>query len=425
MAISPLHASLLPPFPLPDMEAYAQSVIKLAKGRTAEQLQRTNRHGQTYALLETAVEPHFVSSTSCAPRVVAVVDAPEAAFALKGHQHATSLQADGVHFLLSSSPLAFGAGLAVSEAIRARQGLVELPASTVFEGALEDVLTLHGQGIPAKNLLADVVRDAFLGASGVSSSRVVRVLADGTSVHHAGATAALELAVIAGSLAAQLRQRGGDIWPKARVRVAVDGQILHSISKVRALYQILGRMGALAGLEGVPFLEAYPSVTMLASCDVETNILRLTHAGLAGVLGGATHLFAIPATRACGVGDEEGERLALTSCHVLLREGDAHLVQDPLAGSGSLESLSSQLAAAGWELLSLIEKQGGLETPAGRDVVLTQLAQDRDQLKANPLRMVGVHVHAHTSSFAQPRWPRASHWSGPDVMAPLFLETLA
>jgi methylmalonyl-CoA mutase len=99
---------------------------------------------------------------------------------------------------------------------------------------------------------------------------------------------------------------------------------------------------------------------MLTAKDAETNILRSTIGVFAAAVGGANSISVLPHTLAHGLPNSEARRIARNTQLVLKDEASIGFVDDPSAGSGSIEQLTADLCAAAWAQFQLLESEGGL-----------------------------------------------------------------
>ena len=89
---------------------------------------------------------------------------------------------------------------------------------------------------------------------------------------------------------------------------------------------------------------------MLTQRDPYVNMLRATIATFAAGLAGANAITVLPHTLALGLPDPFARRVARNTQLLLLEESNLAKVSDPAAGSGGIETLTSQLCEAAWAL---------------------------------------------------------------------------
>lgn len=187
--------------------------------------------------------------------------------------------------------------------------------------------------------------------------------------HDAGAHAVQELALAAagGVLALRQMEKAGLSPERGALQIqfamAVGRDLFVEIAKLRAARRLWARIvGASGGGEEsrAMALHARGSWRDLAGCDPWVNLLRVTLQGFSAAAGGAASLCTPPFDEPLGLPSDFSRRLARNT--QLLLDEEAHLgrVIDPAGGSWYVESLTSELASAAWEMFQHIERQGGL-----------------------------------------------------------------
>jgi methylmalonyl-CoA mutase len=192
--------------------------------------------------------------------------------------------------------------------------------------------------------------------------------ADGRVYHDAGASEAQELGAILSVATSHLR-----MFEKARqpvsyaaehigFAVSLDQDQFVSIAKLRALRLLWARVLELSSVEKpvAPKIHAETSWRMLSYKDCETNILRSSIAVFSGAVGGANSLSVLPHTYSHGLPDASARRIARNTHLVLKDESMLGFVDDPVAGSGSIEQLTAALCAAAWAQFQQLESEGGV-----------------------------------------------------------------
>jgi len=209
-------------------------------------------------------------------------------------------------------------------------------------------------------------------------------LASGLAAHEAGGSPAQELGMMASAAVAYVRALGqaGVTSDGAMERIvlglAVDGQVLVSIAKLRAARRIWARIATAHGSAAPARIEARSSRRMLTAIDPWTNLLRLTVAGFAGVVGGADAMVLGAYTDALGALDERARRLARNTQLILAEEAHLGRASDAMAGSWAIEALTDQLARQGWSCFQSIEQQGGLAEALMGGGLAAEVARVRD-----------------------------------------------
>jgi methylmalonyl-CoA mutase len=192
--------------------------------------------------------------------------------------------------------------------------------------------------------------------------------ADGRAYHNAGATEAQELGAVLSVATAHLRMFELARQPISYAAehigfaVAVDQDQFVSIAKLRALRLLWTRVLELSSVKKpiAAHIHAQTSWRMLTRKDPETNILRSAIAAFSGAVGGADSIAVLPHTMSHGLPDAFARRIARNTQLVLKDEAGIGFVDDPVAGSGSVEQLTSDLCAAAWAEFQQLESEGGL-----------------------------------------------------------------
>jgi methylmalonyl-CoA mutase len=272
-------------------------------------------------------------------------------------------------------------------------------------------------------------------------------LASGIVVHEAGGSPAQELAFnLAAALAYARSLTRAGLTMDAAFRlivlgVAVDGDPLVSIAKLRAARMIWARLTVACGAPTQAVIEARSSRRMLTRTEPWTNMVRLTAAGFAAAVGGADAIVLGAFTDALGLPTAFARRAARNTQLILMEEGHLGAVSDPVAGSGAFEALSRDLAKAAWAKFNAIEAAGGLVAALREGIVAAEVDTSLGELKAavasGAMRIVGV------TDFRAPEIrtaavdpdpgitspPPAGRLPGPDsacaALAPISLEDLA
>ncbi|MFB9268787.1 methylmalonyl-CoA mutase family protein [Bradyrhizobium erythrophlei] len=216
------------------------------------------------------------------------------------------------------------------------------------------------------------------------------VLADGRPVHDAGGSEVQELAFTLAVALAYLRmlEAAGIELDAARAgisfRLSADADQFLTLAKFRALRRLWARVEQACGLAPKPiFVNAQTAWRMLTQRDAYVNMLRATMATFAAGLGGANAITVLPHTLALGLPDDFARRVARNTQLVLLEESNLAKVSDPAAGSGGVETLTSELCEAGWALFQEIEKAGGIFPALEQGLIQTKVAATRAARETN------------------------------------------
>lgn len=214
--------------------------------------------------------------------------------------------------------------------------------------------------------------------------------ADGRVWHNAGAGQAEELACVFAQVLEywrHLEQAGAapESWAGlVSLTLVAEEDQLGTIAKARAARRLWAQLLDACGLEQVPLkLHMETSRRMLAAYDVWNNVLRNTIAVFAASVGGADSIAVLPHTIALGLPDETARRLARNTQSVLLLESNLSKVIDPSAGSGAIESRTTQTEQAAWTFLQEIEAAGGALEAIATDVFQKRIGVTQSKRSAS------------------------------------------
>ena len=230
------------------------------------------------------------------------------------------------------------------------------------------------------------------------------VVLDARPYHEAGASEAQELGGLLAAAGWWLRALAdagvspADALPFFSASVATDRDLLLSIAKLRALRVLWARLQELCDAPSTSLaVHAETSRRMLTRADVSTNLLRNTMAAFAAAVGGADALTVVPHTAALGLADRSARALARNIQHLLIEEAHLHVVADPAAGAGALETLSEALAAQAWSEFQAIEREGGIVESLRSGTFQARIAKARAALVSGVASgfcpLVGATIH--------------------------------
>ncbi|MDE2377049.1 methylmalonyl-CoA mutase family protein [Bradyrhizobium sp.] len=214
--------------------------------------------------------------------------------------------------------------------------------------------------------------------------------ADGRVIHDAGGSEVQELAFVLACGVAYLRatETAGVPLDQARgmiyARLAADADQFLTMAKFRALRLLWARVEAACGLDPKPlFVAAETAWRMLTQRDPYVNMLRATMATFSAGLAGANAITVLPHTLALGLPDPFARRVARNTQLLLLEESNLAKVSDPAAGSGGIETLTSELCIAAWALFQETEKAGGIFAALQQGLIQDKVAATRKAREAN------------------------------------------
>jgi methylmalonyl-CoA mutase len=286
--------------------------------------------------------------------------------------------------------------------------------------------------------------EAHVTASANAGARLIQTYpraslfqASGRVVHDAGGGEALELGFMAASALAYAKAllRTGmteaEAFATINLGLAVDADYFVSMAKLRAARVIWSRITGACGVSTPARIEARSSWRMLAAKDPYTNMLRLTQAGFAAAAGGADAVVLGCFTDAFGLPTAFARRQSRNAQLVLMEEAHLGRVADPAGGSFFLESLTDEVARAGWAAFQAIEAAGGIAAALESGLIAREAEQARAARQATVAdgarKIVGVTVFPNpidtkvqieargvpgSMTAPSPRLP------GPDTVAP-------
>ncbi|MET9730579.1 methylmalonyl-CoA mutase subunit beta [Streptomyces sp. NPDC006458] len=190
---------------------------------------------------------------------------------------------------------------------------------------------------------------------------------DALPYHEAGGSAAQELGASLATGVAYLRALtdGGLSVEQAlgqlEFRYAATADQFLTIAKLRAARRLWSRIAQACGAPaaGAQVQHAVTSSVMTTARDPWVNMLRATVATLAAGVGGAESVTVHPFDHALGLPDAFARRIARNTSTILIEESHMARVIDPAGGSWYVESLTDELARAGWEFFQETEREGG------------------------------------------------------------------
>ncbi|MCB1494380.1 MAG: hypothetical protein KDJ86_01225 [Bauldia sp.] len=265
--------------------------------------------------------------------------------------------------------------------------------------------------LAAKGFLADpfgeVLDGLFALGEAMEGARIdgEAVVADGRVWHDAGATDAQELAAVVASVCAVLRladESGRDPARAARrlgVVLAADADQFLTIAKFRAVRRLVRRLHEVIGIRKSALrVHAETSWRMMSRRDPYLNMLRTTGGAFAAATGGADTIAVLPFALD---NDAFADRMARNIQSIAQDESALYRVGDPGAGSGAIEALTEELAAAAWDGFRAIEAEGGMLAAIRSGTLQARIAEKRDdrlaRVGARAIEIVGVNVHVDRS----------------------------
>ncbi|MCK6523119.1 methylmalonyl-CoA mutase family protein [Myxococcota bacterium] len=178
--------------------------------------------------------------------------------------------------------------------------------------------------------------------------------------------------------------------------VPMGRDLLMNVAALRAMRGLHTRLARAFGVAapGLAPLHAAPNAATLTQRDPHTNLLRVTSATFAALVGGADLVSATPFDAPLGQPSALGRRIARNTPQVLLAESHLGDVVDPLGGAPAVEALTDAVGRAAWALLQEISAEGGLSASWRAGKVHERVSQAQRawtaQLRARKATIVGV-----------------------------------
>ena len=137
----------------------------------------------------------------------------------------------------------------------------------------------------------------------------------------------------------------------------------------------------------------------LTEQDPYNNVIRTAYEAMSAVLGGTQSLHTNSFDEAIALPTEFSAKIARNTQLILAEETGVAKVVDPLAGSYYIESLTSSLANAAWNIIQEVEKMGGMTkaVEAGMPKMQIEASAARKQARVDQGEEVIVGVNKYQS----------------------------
>ena len=307
-------------------------------------------------------------------RVLAGVDLSETPVALAPHASLGAAEALGVLAARRGGVSAAGSSVGLDplgEWARSGRRVETAPAA---EWARPRAGALVGGGDRREPVPESIPDEIALAAGEVAKlGPGVRVfMVDATRYADAGATEAQSLGWATATAVAYLRalvEAGMSVDAAAGLigfRLAATADQFVTIAALRAARVMWSRVVTASGGSREAARQYQHAVTaahMYSRRDPWVNLLRGASAALAAGLAGADAVTVLPFDHALGAVDTDaalGRRLARNTQLLLLEESHLARAGDPAGGSFYVESLTEELARAGWSIMQSTEAAGGI-----------------------------------------------------------------
>ena len=193
----------------------------------------------------------------------------------------------------------------------------------------------------------------------------------GYHIREAGSTAVQEVAfTLADGItyveaALQAGLRVDDFAPRISFFFNAHNNLLEEIAKFRAARRLWAktmrdRFGARDPRSQMLRFHTQTAGSSLTAQQPENNIVRTTIQALAAILGGTQSLHTNAMDEALALPTEQAARIALRTQQVIANESGIADTADPLAGSYTIEELTTQIETKSAEYLKKIDAMGGM-----------------------------------------------------------------
>ncbi|MBU2497539.1 MAG: methylmalonyl-CoA mutase, partial [Proteobacteria bacterium] len=193
-----------------------------------------------------------------------------------------------------------------------------------------------------------------------------------------------------------------DFVPQFVFFFSANLDVFEEAAKFRALRRIWarlmkGRFGAKDPRSMKAMFHIYTGGSNLTAQQPMNNIVRVTAAALAAVLGGVQHVFLSSLDEPFQTPSEETAQIAIRTQQILAHElGVSHTV-DPLGGSYYVESLTNEIEEKVMDYLKRIESMGGAMVAIEKGFYQSEIAnaayQSQQEINKKERIVVGVNEY--------------------------------
>jgi methylmalonyl-CoA mutase N-terminal domain/subunit len=208
--------------------------------------------------------------------------------------------------------------------------------------------------------------------------------AGGNAIHEVALTLADAMTYIEETVKRGLKV--DDFVPQFVFHMAANLDVFEEVAKFRALRRIWAklmreRFGAKDPRSLKAKISLYTAGSTLTAQQPMNNIVRVTAAAMAAILGGVQYAFLSSMDEPFQTPSEESARVAIRTQQILAHElGVSHTV-DPLGGSYFVESLTNQIEERVWDYLKKIESMGGALAAIEKGFYQTEISSAAYQLQ--------------------------------------------
>ena len=179
--------------------------------------------------------------------------------------------------------------------------------------------------------------------------------------------------------------------------INVGSDLLAETARLRAMRNlwagIIAQYGGGHGQQHTLHLLARNSWQQQTAIEPTSNLLRITTAGLAAVMGGAQGISLLPFDFVVQPPSEFSCHITGNIHHLLREEGHLSRSSDGVGGAFAIEQLTQQTAQSIWQQLQTLEQQGGIAALDAKQlqvILAQQYTQQAQQLATVSKTMVGI-----------------------------------
>jgi len=177
-----------------------------------------------------------------------------------------------------------------------------------------------------------------------------------------------------------------DFAPQFFFFLSANLDVFEEVAKFRALRRIWARLmkerfGAKDPRSMRARFHIYTAGSTLTAQQPMNNIVRVTAAAMAAVLGGVQHAFLSSMDEPFQTPSEESARVAIRTQQILAHELGVIDTVDPLGGSYYVESLTNQIEEKVWDYLKRIDSMGGALAAIEKGFYQTEISSSAYQLQ--------------------------------------------
>ena len=153
--------------------------------------------------------------------------------------------------------------------------------------------------------------------------------------------------------------------PERRIKFifAISGNYFFEIAKFRAARVLWANIVKAYGVEDLDAMKikvhAVTSSWNQTVYDAYVNMLRGTTEAMSAALAGVDSIVVLPFDHAFRAPNEFSNRIARNTQSILKEEAHFDKVEDPGAGSYYIETLTSSIAKAAWDIFKSVDEKGG------------------------------------------------------------------